>query len=94
MHLIKLELTDFAGFVIDELSEYYRMSKEWRWMYVYGQRISGLFLFTTLLCSLINSLVIVMNNKGAWKPNAEWAIIGLIAIIYLVISMLAWHYEL
>jgi len=80
----------FTAFVLNEFSEYYRMSKEWRWVYVYGQRISGFLILTTLIASPINSLVISRNNREGWKLNALWVIIGLIPIIYLMVSILFW----
>jgi hypothetical protein len=82
-----------SGFIISDVAEYFRGMIGWGWIYKYGSLLSNFLFIGSLIWSLINSMLIVKDGQPNWKINAIWTFISLIPILYIVFSLVAWHFE-
>ena len=82
-----------SSFLISEIIEYFRIVPEWSWIYEYGEYLSTFLFLGSLIWSLFNSILIVMDINQSWKENAIWTLISLIPILYLGFAFFAWSKE-
>lgn len=82
-----------SGIVVNDISEIFRMDKNFRWVYEYGQAYSLYSFYGAILWSLINSALIVTKPNNNWRRNTIWTLISLAPILYLGFGLIAYHFE-
>ncbi|MAW95292.1 MAG: hypothetical protein CMF36_11705 [Leeuwenhoekiella sp.] len=83
----------FSSFLLDLITEGFRLNQNLRWIYQYGQFLSIIFYCGSFVWSLLNSVLIV-SEESNWKKKLLWATISLLPIIFLILSFVAWYFEI
>ena len=83
----------FSGILLDILTEGFRLNQNLRWIYQYGQVLSSILFYGALLGSLLNSILIA-GAENNWKKSLLWTTISLLPIIVVILSYIAWYFEI
>ena len=73
-------------------TEGFRLNPRFRLIYQYGQLISIVLFYGTFLASLINSLLMTVEGSN-WKKSLVWTLISSVPLLFMIISFVAWYFE-
>jgi len=77
---------------INLFTEGFRFNPRFRWIYQYGQFISIILFYGTFLASLINSLLMTVEGSNR-KKSLVWTLISSVPILFMIVSFVAWYFE-
>ncbi|RXG13020.1 hypothetical protein DSM02_3814 [Leeuwenhoekiella polynyae] len=83
----------FFSILLDVSTEGFRSNQNLRWIYQYGQVLSIILYCGAFVWSLLNS-VLIAGKETNWKKNLLWTTISLLPIIFLILSFVAWYFEI
>lgn len=74
------------GMLIGSYVQRFRVS-DYRWVYQYGSYLNMIMVLGSLTWSFAHPLFVWMERKSEWKKSLIWILIGLIPVLYFLISM-------
>jgi len=77
-------LTYLIGIGISEMTERYRLSPEFHWIYSYGKYILYGLIGISLILSTIISDKMLTSKTFNWKKNIVWLFLCLIPVFYIL----------
>ena len=77
-------LAYLIGIGISEITEKYRVSSEFHWIYSYGKYLLYTLIGISLVLSAILSGKMLKSRAFNWKKNKLWVFICLVPVFYIL----------
>lgn len=75
------------GILIGRFSEIFRFNFDQHWIYEYGNYLSYLIIFGSVIWSIINALRILNRFRYRLKNKIIWILISLLPILYILFGI-------